>query len=111
VPRNLADDELRCIADSGGIVGVFFHAPFVADGAVGVGSVADQLDALVKVAGIEHVGLGSDFDGDIQAPAGLQSARDLPALWAELARRGWDEASIAAVRGGNFQRVWTVARR
>ncbi|MEZ4237766.1 MAG: membrane dipeptidase [Myxococcota bacterium] len=110
VPRNLSDEELACIASTGGVVGVMFHAPFVADGPVDLARVADQVDALVAAAGIAHVGLGSDFDGDIQVPTGLADARQLPALWAELARRGYDEAALTALRGGNFRRALAAAQ-
>lgn len=109
VPRNLSADELRCIAASGGVIGVMFHAPFVAEGAVDVARVADQVEALIAEAGIDHVGLGSDWDGDIQVPTGLESARGLPDLWAELRRRGHDEAALAKLRGGNFRRAWVAA--
>jgi membrane dipeptidase len=111
VPRNLTDEEIRCVAATGGLVGVMFHGPFVASGAPGVEQVADQVEALIRVAGAEHVGLGSDFDGDIQTPEGLKSAAGLPALWAELRERGHDEATIAAISGGNFRRVWTAVAR
>ncbi|MEQ1567551.1 MAG: membrane dipeptidase, partial [Myxococcota bacterium] len=110
VPRNLSDAEIACIAATGGIIGVNFHAPFVAGGPVGVAEVADQVDALVRLAGVAHVGIGSDFDGDITTPVGLGRADQLPALWAELERRGYDADAIAAVRGDNFRRVWTAVQ-
>lgn len=109
VPRNLTEAELRCIGESGGIIGVNFHADFVSDPPVGLVEVADQLDALVQIAGIDHVGIGSDWDGDIHVPKGLENARTLPELWTTLRTRGWDEAAIARVRGGNFRRVWREA--
>jgi membrane dipeptidase len=68
-----------------------------------------QIEAMVTVAGIDHVGIGSDWDGDIHVPAGLESARTLPALWDALRTKGWDEEAIAKVRGENFRRVWTLA--
>lgn len=109
VPRNLTEPEIRCIAASGGIIGVNFHADFVSAPPVGIAEVADQFDALVQIAGVDHVGIGSDWDGDIHVPIGLESARDLPDLWAALRARGWDEAAIARVRGANFRRVWKAA--
>jgi membrane dipeptidase len=109
VPRNLSPEEIRCIAGSGGVIGVMFHAPFVADGEVDVARVADQVEALVAVAGIDHVAVGSDWDGDIQVPAGLESARGLPALWAALGERGLGDEAIAKIRGANFRRAWSEA--
>ena len=72
---------------------------------VGIGDVADHLDHIRKVAGVEHVGLGSDFDGIPEAPAGLDGVDKYPALLAELARRGWSDADLARVAGGNVLRV------
>ena len=52
------------------------------------------------------MGLGSDFDGYIQKPAGLADAGDLGALWAELGSRGWTAEQLAGLRGENFMRAW-----
>ena len=72
---------------------------------VGIGDVADHIDHIRKVAGVEHVGLGSDFDGIPEAPAGLDGVDKYPALLAELARRGWSDADLARVAGGNALRA------
>ena len=72
---------------------------------VGIGDVADHIEHIAKVAGADHVGLGSDFDGIPEAPAGLDGVDKYPALLAELARRGWSDADIAGVAGGNALRV------
>ncbi len=106
--RNLTDEEIRCIAEKGGVIGLNFHAPFVGLGA-DVAQVADQADALAQVGGHGVVALGSDFDGFIQTPKGLEDASKLGALWAELARRGWTEAQLEGLRGENFMRAWTRA--
>jgi membrane dipeptidase len=71
-----------------------------------VSDVADHLDHIVKVAGIDHVGIGSDFDGvDGKTPVGLASVADYPNLFAELIRRGWTDAMLAKLAGGNILRV------
>ena len=70
-----------------------------------LGMVADHLDHIRKVAGIESVGLGSDFDGISSTPTGLDGADKYPALLVELARRGWSDSDLAAVAGGNMLRV------
>lgn len=67
--------------------------------------VADHLDHIRKIAGIESVGLGSDFDGISSTPEGLDGVDKYPALLVELARRGWTDAELAAVAGGNMLRV------
>jgi membrane dipeptidase len=68
--------------------------------------VADHVEHIVKVAGIDHVGIGSDFDGiDGYAPKGLEGVETYPALLAELARRGWSDEDLAKLAGGNLLRA------
>ncbi len=72
-----------------------------------VGLVADHIEHIVMVAGHDHVGLGGDLDGiDWDgAPAGMNSVSGYPLLFAELIRRGWDDADLAKLAGGNLLRV------
>ncbi len=72
---------------------------------VTLADVADHLDYIRKIAGVESVGLGSDFDGIPITPDGLDGVDKYPALLVELARRGWSDAELAAVAGGNMLRV------
>jgi membrane dipeptidase len=67
--------------------------------------VADHVEHVRAVAGIEHVGLGGDFDGTDQLPAGLADVSRYPALFAELLSRGWTEDDCARLAGGNVLRV------
>jgi len=67
--------------------------------------VADHIDHIRAVAGVDHVGLGSDFDGVSETPAGLDGVDKYPALLAELARRGWSDDDLGKVAGGNLLRV------
>lgn len=79
---------------------------------VTLSDVADHIDHIVKVAGIDHVGIGSDFDGvDNSLPEGLSDVGAYPALLAELMRRGWSDADIARLAGGNILRVMAAAER
>ncbi|MGO9803686.1 MAG: dipeptidase [Steroidobacteraceae bacterium] len=73
--------------------------------AVGIGDVADHIDHIRKVAGVDHVGIGSDFDGIPEGPAGLDGVDKYPALLQELAHRGWSDADLAKVAGANALRV------
>jgi membrane dipeptidase len=73
--------------------------------AVGIADVADHIDHIRKVAGVEHVGLGSDFDGVPELPTGLDGVDKYPALLIELARRGWTDDELAKVAGANLLRV------
>jgi len=79
--------------------------------AVTLAMVADHIDHVVKVAGIDHVGIGSDFDGVESLPDGLDSVATYPALLAELMRRGWSDEMIAKLAGGNVLRVMEGAER
>jgi membrane dipeptidase len=71
--------------------------------------VADHIDHLRKVAGADHVGIGSDFDGIPDAPIGLDGVDKFPALLAELVRRGWSDTDIAKLAGENMLRVMSAA--
>jgi membrane dipeptidase len=72
---------------------------------VGVSLVADHIEHVVKIAGHDHVGLGGDFDGIPYTVEGLDGVEDYPNLFAELIRRGWSDANLAKLAGGNVLRV------
>lgn len=77
---------------------------------VTLAEVADHIDHIAKVAGVEHVGLGGDFDGvDNALPEGLSGVDCYPALLTELLRRGWTDQDVAKVAGGNILRVMATA--
>lgn len=77
-----------------------------------ISDVADHIEHIAKVAGVDHVGIGSDFDGvGNQLPDGLQDVSTYPALLAELMRRGWSDADVAKVAGGNVLRVMGKAEQ
>ena len=67
--------------------------------------VADHIDHIVKVAGMDHVGIGSDFDGITSPPQGLEDISKMPALVAVLLKRGYAEGDIKKILGGNYLRV------
>jgi membrane dipeptidase len=74
--------------------------------------VADHIEHVRRVAGVDHVGIGSDFDGtDNQLPVGLEDVSTFPALLAELSRRGWSEEDLRKVAGENALRVMSIAER
>lgn len=76
-----------------------------------VSDVADHIDHVVRLAGIDHVGLGSDFDGvGPMLPIGLRSAADVPALFEELRRRGYDDAALDRIAHQNIFRVWEAVQ-
>jgi membrane dipeptidase len=76
-----------------------------------LGQVADHIEYIRKVAGMDHVGIGSDFDGIPEGPRGLESVDRFPALLIELMRRGWTDGDIAKVAGENVLRVMAACER
>ena len=76
---------------------------------VSLREVADHIEHIRDVAGVEHVGLGSDFDGIPETPQGLEGVDKFPALLQELARRGWSDADLSGVAGANVLRVLSAA--
>ena len=76
-----------------------------------VAQVADHVEHVRAVAGVEHVGLGGDFDGTDQVPEGLPDVSGYPVLFAELLRRGWTEAECALLASGNIIRVLREAEK
>ena len=73
--------------------------------------VADHIEHIRLLAGADHVGLGSDFDGIEDSPAGLEGVDKYPALLMELMKRGWTDADVAKLAGGNVLRVMAEAER
>jgi membrane dipeptidase len=70
-----------------------------------IANVADHIEHVRKIAGVDHVGIGSDFDGITDNVVGLEDVSDYPSLFAELARRGWSDADLAKLADGNILRV------
>ena len=115
-PRNVPDQVLRRLPENGGVVMVTFVPSFLTsrDQAT-IADVADHIDHIVSIAGVDFVGIGSDFDGIESTPVGLEDVSTFPALLAELSRRGWSEEDMRKVAGENLLRAWreaeAVARR
>lgn len=98
--RNLPDDQVRAIAATGGLVGIGFWP--VACGGDDAASIARSIGTAIELAGIEHVGLGSDFDGAVPTPF---DATGMPLLTEALLAEGLSDDDIAAVMGGNAVRL------
>jgi membrane dipeptidase len=76
---------------------------------VTIGQLADHFDHVRKVAGVDHIGIGADYDGNSDWPAGLEDVSRYPYLFAELIRRGWSDADLKKVAGGNVLRALRAA--
>lgn len=106
-PYNLEDWEIRRIADGGGVVGVIFMNYWLMPHETnrGLNYIAYTLRRLIDVGGIEHVGLGSDFDGFTDPPDDLADAAELPRLTQRLVAEGYGAGDICKILGGNALRV------
>jgi membrane dipeptidase len=123
--RNMDDDMLRALAETDGVVMVNFSSLYLdprktAEWKVFLGwhwfthprqpetplsLLVDHIDHIVQVAGIDHVGLGSDFDGGVSFPLNLKDVSDYPNITMELIRRGYSDEDIRKILGGNILRV------
>lgn len=105
--RNLDDDQLRAVAQSGGTVGIMYQSSFLGDRwwSGRAESVVRHLAHVVDTVGEDHASLGSDWDGAINPPRDLRTPRELPRLVELMLRRGWGAERIQKILGRNFLRV------
>jgi len=133
VPRNLSDEMLRAVGANGGVVMLNFGGAFIDPAKAGswraardilfhlgpspvpLARLLDHIDHGVRVAGIDHVGLGSDFDGMLFLPEGARDVAGFPNITAGLLARGHSEEAVRKILGENLLRVFAeaeaVARR
>jgi len=115
VARNVPDSILSLIGTKEGrdaVVMVSFSPDSIADkGEADLEAVADHVEHIAKVAGKEHVGIGSDFDGILDTPTGLEDVSKYPTLIAELYKRGWNQYDLAGLTGGNLLRILKGAEK
>lgn len=122
VPRNVPDDVLSLLAKNGGVCMVAFLSDFVSEEfvqwdknkdskapgvppIVTVEHVADHVEHIREVAGIDHVGIGADFDGATNFPVGLDNVSTYPLLMDTLTNRGWSAPELEKLGSGNILRV------
>ena len=129
VPRNVPDNVLQMVAKNGGVVMVTFVPGFISQAVADfdarpeaerkgmtpptatLSQVADHIDHIRKVAGIDHIGLGGDFDGITQVVAGLEDVSKYPDLTAELLKRGYKDDDVKKILGLNVLRVMRQAEK
>ena len=110
-PRNLTDDQMRALAAKGGVAQITIYNGFLrTDGAATIHDVLAHLDHAIQVMGIDHVGLGTDFDGDGGVP-GLADSSELINFTRQLLARRYSAADIQKIWGGNFLRVMKLAQQ
>jgi membrane dipeptidase len=115
-PRNLDDEQLDALRDTGGLAQVTAVPAFLRAGpdgrpsAASVADIADHVDHAVRRIGLDHVGLSSDFDGG-GGVTGWADASETPRLTAELRARGYGERELGLLWSGNFLRLMRVAQR
>ncbi|EHQ90290.1 dipeptidase [Desulfosporosinus youngiae] len=107
-PRNLTDQQLRALAKHKGVVGVNFYPRFLKEtGPVTREDVIRHICHIAEVAGVEAVGLGSDFDGISEVPIGLEHVGDYPYLIEDLIKAGFSAKEVEQIVGRNFMRLLT----
>ena len=105
-PRNLTDDQMRALAAKDGVAQTtIYHGFLRQDSEACILDVMDHLEHAIQVMGIDHVGLGTDFDGD-GGVRGLADASELMLFTKQLLRRRYSEEDIQKIWGGNFLRVY-----
>jgi membrane dipeptidase len=105
--RNLYDNQIIAIANSGGVIGVVFYPPFLSNSpGVNIASVVQHINYIVNLVGVDYVSIGSDFDGIGSVPAGLEDVSKYPDLTKRLIQEGYTNEEIYKILGGNFLRVF-----
>ena len=116
-PRNMTDDMIRALAQRGGVIQINFYPVFLdasysetlSDERPSFKLIADHIDHVVSLVGIDHVGIGSDFDGIDVVPEGMEDISMLPKLFDELRSRGYTEEDLIKIAGENFFRILAEA--
>ena len=110
-PRNLTDDQMKSLAAKGGVVQVTMYSGFLRkEGEATLDDFIMHLEHAIAVAGIDHVGIGTDFDGDGKV-VGCSSASQLRNITIELLRRGYSEQALEKIWSGNWLRVMRQVQR
>lgn len=105
--RNIDDEQLRAVADTGGTVGVMYQASFLGSGAAGrsADAVVAHLQHIVDTVGEDHASLGSDWDGAIIPPRDIATCLELPVLVQRMLDRGFSPERVQKILAGNFLRA------
>lgn len=102
-PRNLDDNQLRAVAEKGGVIGITFVPAFLG-GTPGIPRIVEHIRYAVNLVGIDHVGIGSDFDGT-KLPADMLGLQSLPLVYEQMQKSGFTQIEIEKIVGSNFCRL------
>jgi membrane dipeptidase len=107
--RNLTDEAVKAVAETGGVIGIMFATNFLSNSRENPPSdiVLKHVDHVVNLVGEDHAALGTDFDGWIpRIPQDMEDAKDLPWLTQIMVNRGYNGSQVKKILGENFLRVW-----
>ena len=100
--RAVTDDQIRAIAENGGVVGIWPHGRHIST----ISEMVDYIEHVIEIGGIDHVGIGSDLRGVSRYVVGFDDDAKFHAIATELLDRGYNGEDVGKVMGGNFFRVW-----
>ncbi|KAL4222832.1 dipeptidase 1 (renal) [Mactra antiquata] len=114
--RNVQDSVLRLTKENGGVVMVNFYDKYIncepnLKDTPTLSQVADHIEYIKNLIGVDYVGIGADYDGVPSVPVGLEDTSTYPALFAELIKRGWNEENLQKLAGRNLIRVFKQAEK
>ena len=102
--RAVTDAQIRAIADNGGVIGIWPHGRHLSN----VAEMVDYMEHVIKIGGIDHVGIGSDLRGVSKYVEGFGVGANFHAIAIEFLNRGYSDDDVGKVMGGNFFRVWVA---
>jgi len=102
--RAVTDEQIRAIAENGGVVGIWPHGRHIST----VAEMVDNIEHVINIGGIDHVGIGSDLRGISRYVIGFDEQANFHAIAIELLNRGYSDEDVGKVMGGNFFRVWVT---
>lgn len=111
IPRNMTDDMIIALAKKGGVIQVNFGCEFLSQKSATLADAVEHIDHIIKIAGIDSVGIGADYDGVKCVPTGLEDVSKMPNLTRALLKKGYTARDIRKIYGGNLLRVMREVER
>lgn len=105
-PRNVTDQQLRVIAQSGGLVGICLHSPILSEAPANLEMVVKHIQHISSTIGVEYVCLGTDYEGNTRPPKDLSQLNQMSALANQLSKEGFSQEEITQMLSGNVLTIW-----